>query len=80
MDARVSGEMGELLKSWDIPVLVMFSDKDVAFEVEEGRRIAESAPNGRFYLVENAGHFLQEDAGEELAERMITFLKDELVG
>lgn len=73
-------EIGETLKSWDIPVLVMFSDKDVAFEVEEGRRIAESAPNGRFYLVENAGHFLQEDAGEELAERMITFLKDELVG
>lgn len=66
------------LKTWDIPVLVMFSDKDIAFKVAEGQRIADMAPNGRFHIVHNAGHYLQEDAGEEIAERMVIFLRDEV--
>lgn len=65
------------LKKWDVPVLVMFSDKDIGFKVEEGKRIAGIVPNGRFHLVAGAGHFLQEDAGEEISERMIAFLKEE---
>ncbi len=65
------------LQQWDIPVLVMFSDKDMAFKVKDGRRIANMVPNGRFQLVQNAGHFLQEDSGEEIANRMVTFLTDE---
>ena len=55
----------------------MFSDKDVAFTVEEGQRIADMVPNGRFHVVNDAGHYLQEDAGEEIAERMVVFLRDE---
>ena len=31
-------------------------------------------PDGEFYLVRNAGHFLQEDAGDEVATRLIRFL------
>jgi len=31
-------------------------------------------PHGEFYLVRNAGHFLQEDAGEEIAVQLIRFL------
>ena len=58
-------------------MLVMFSDKDLAFKVEEGKRIAAMVPNGRFQVIENAGHYLQEDAGPELAERMVRFLRDE---
>lgn len=65
------------LTTWDVPVLVMFSDKDIAFTVEEGQRIASMVPNGRFQVVRDAGHYLQEDAGEEIAERMVTFLQDE---
>lgn len=65
------------LSRWDIPALVMFADKDIAFEVAEGQRIADMMPDGRFQVIRNAGHYLQEDAGEEIAERMITFLKDE---
>ena len=67
----------DTLREWDVPVLVMFSDKDLAFKPAEGRRIADLAPNGRFQLVENAGHYLQEDAGVEIAERIVTFLRDE---
>ena len=34
-------------------------------------------PNGRFQAVHGAGHYLQEDAGQEIAERMVTCLWDE---
>ncbi len=76
-NAGYISEIESVLRSWDVPVLVMFSDGDIAFKVEEGERIAGMVPNGRFHLVRNAGHYLQEDAGEELAERMVTFLRDE---
>ena len=39
-------------------------------------RCASMVPNGRFHLVCNEGHYLQDDAGEELAARMMTFLRD----
>jgi len=65
-------DIEDTLRKWDLPVLVMFSDKDLAFKVEEGQRIAAMVPNGRFQVVENAGHYLQEDAGEEIAQRMVT--------
>ncbi len=76
-NAAYISEIDATLREWDIPVLVMFSDRDLAFKVDEGQRIAEMVPNGRFEIVRNAGHYLQEDAGEEIAERMVTFLRDE---
>ena len=76
-NAQYISEIDATLRQWDIPVLVMFSDKDIAFKVEEGQRIADMVPNGRFHPVRNAGHYLQEDVGEEIAERMVAFLRDE---
>lgn len=62
------------LERWDIPVLVVWADGDMAWKPDEGARIAQTVPNGEFHLVGNAGHFLQEDAGEEVARRVIRFL------
>ena len=75
-NASYISEISQTLQGWDIPVLVCFSDKDIAFKPDAGRAIAEMVPNGRFHLIENAGHYLQEDAGEEIAELMIPFLRD----
>ena len=76
-NADYISEIDAVLRVWDVPVLVMFSDGDLVFKPAEGRRIAEMAPNGRFLLVRNAGHYLQEDAGEEIAEHTASFLRDE---
>ena len=76
-NASYISEISQTLKRWDIPVLVCFSDKDIAFKPDEGRAIASMVPNGRFHLIEGAGHYLQEDAGEEIVEHMIPFLRDE---
>ena len=62
------------LEHWDIPVLVVWADGDMAWKLDEGARIAQMVPDGEFYLVRNAGHFLQEDAGEEIAQRVARFL------
>lgn len=67
-------DIEENLQRWNVPALVMFSDRDIAFKIDEGQRIADMIPNGRFRMVSGAGHYLQEDAGEEIAGEMVTFL------
>lgn len=62
------------LEIWDIPVLAISPDGDMAWKPDEGKRIAQVVPNGEFYLVKNAGHYIQEDAGKEVAERIVVFL------
>lgn len=62
------------LETWDIPVTVIWPDGDMAWKPDEGACIAQMVPDGEFYLVRNAGHFLQEDAGDEVAARLIRFL------
>ncbi len=76
-NAAYISQIDSVLRNWDVPVPVMFSDGDIAFKPTEGQRIAEMVPDGRFQVVRNAGHYLQEDAGEEIAQRMVTFLRDE---
>jgi haloalkane dehalogenase len=65
----------ERLKRWEKPALVLFSDSDPIFSTRAADRLAERIP-GAFpaETVANAGHFLQEDAGEEIAARIVRFL------
>ena len=72
-EAAYVDETRRELEQWDIPVQVIWSDGDMAWKADEGARIAQLVPNGRFHLVHHAGHFLQEDAGKEVAEQMIRF-------
>jgi haloalkane dehalogenase len=67
-------EIRRELETWDVPITVIWSDGDMAWKPDEGARIAQMVPDGEFYLVRNAGHFLQEDAGSEVAARLIRFL------
>lgn len=74
-DASCVDQIRKELEHWDIPVSVIWSDGDMAWKPDEGARIAQLVPDGEFYLVRNAGHFLQEDAGEEVAQRIIRFME-----
>ncbi len=73
-NASYIDQIRHALETWNIPLLVAWADGDMAWKPDEGARIAQLVPNGEFYLVRNAGHFLQEDAGAELAQRLIRFL------
>ncbi len=63
------------LEAWTGPALVMFSDSDPIFHVKVGHKMAGRVPGaGPLHIVEGAGHFLQEDRGEEVGTRIAEFL------
>lgn len=63
------------LETWKLPALVIWPDGDMAWKPDEGERISRIVPDGEFHLIRNAGHYLQEDAGEEVAAKMIEFFE-----
>jgi len=50
----------------DRPALLVWPTKDVAFRDPERRRWEEIFPNHRTVLLEGAGHYIQEDAADEI--------------
>jgi len=65
------------LERWERPALVLFSDSDPIFTPRAAERIAALIPGaGPAEIVAGAGHFLQEEKGEEIAERIVRFLAE----
>jgi haloalkane dehalogenase len=67
------------LSRWTKPALVAFSDSDPVFPYPRaGERFCELIPGaGEQLRIEGAAHFLQEDRGEEIAERIVRFIAGE---
>ena len=64
------------LERWEKPALVLFSDSDPIFSTAAAERMAARIPGaGPAEIVEGASHFLQEEKGEEIAERIALFLE-----
>ncbi len=65
------------LKMWTKPALIMFSDKDpVTAGGDKGfRRLIPSAQQEPEIVIHDAGHFLQEDKGEEIAQHIVEFIE-----
>ena len=61
------------LSEWRKPALILFSDKDPILGGARAffRRLI---PTAEADIIHNAGHFLQEDKGEEIAGRIAEFL------
>lgn len=69
-------EVREALARWEKPALVLFSDSDPIFSPRHGERLAERIPGaGPAETIAGAGHFLQEDKGEELGDRIARWLR-----
>jgi haloalkane dehalogenase len=65
------------LERWEKPALVLFSDSDPIFSTAAAERLAARIPGaGPAEIVEGAGHFLQEEKGEEIADRIVRFLAE----
>jgi haloalkane dehalogenase len=66
----------EALSRWEQPTLVLFSDSDRVFSPVHAERMAAHIPGALpAEIVAGAGHFLQEDKGAEIAERIVRFLE-----
>ena len=65
------------LMAWDKPFLTLFSDSDPI--TKGGERVMQKLIPGTkgqdHHIIEQGGHFLQEDKGEEIAKRMIAFIQ-----
>lgn len=57
-----------LARLGDLPALILWGDRDFAFREKERRRFEAAFPRHRTRILEGAGHFIQEDAGQEIAE------------
>jgi haloalkane dehalogenase len=68
----------DALAKWDKPALVAFSDNDPVFPFPKaGDRYVDLIPTVESQVrIEGAAHFLQEDAGERIAEETLRFLAD----
>jgi haloalkane dehalogenase len=70
-------EVRAALEQWKRPALVLFSDSDPIFSPQVAERMASRIPGaGAAEIVSGAGHFLQEEKGEEIAERIVRFLAE----
>jgi len=70
-------EVRARLERWEKPALVLFSDSDPIFPPAAAERMASRIPGaGPAEIVAGAGHFLQEEKGEEIAERIVRFVAE----
>ena len=73
--AKTMLRVREALSDWRKPALVIFSDSDPIFSPRVAERFAELIPGAELgEQLAGAGHFLQEDKGEEIADRIVRFL------
>jgi haloalkane dehalogenase len=69
--------VGDALGRWDKPALIYFSDSDPIYPPEVAHSLAKLIPTaGEPEFVSGAGHFLQEDKGDEIARRIVRFLDE----
>jgi haloalkane dehalogenase len=78
--ADVMRGVSDELSRWEKPALVMFSDSDPVFPYPRaGQVFCDLIPGASEQVrVEGAAHFLQEDRGEEIGERVLALIRDGL--
>ncbi|PJZ70685.1 haloalkane dehalogenase [Leptospira perolatii] len=74
--SQANRDAWQILRNWRKPFLTAFSDSD---DLTKGgdiffRRLIPGTKGQKHTTIEKAGHFLQEDKGEELAQVLIDFI------
>jgi haloalkane dehalogenase len=74
-DARQGQAALATFAAGEWPKLVLWADKDPVLGRQLGDVLADRIGAGDAVTIEQAGHFLQEDAGEQIGERIVEFLR-----
>jgi haloalkane dehalogenase len=75
--AEIMLQTREKLEDWKNPALVMFSDKDPITRGADKffRKLIPTARDQPEIIIHDAGHFLQEDQGELIAQNIVDFIE-----
>jgi haloalkane dehalogenase len=67
----------DVLSRWNKPALIMFSDKDPITAGGEAffRSLIPTAKDQPEIMINDAGHFLQEEKGEEISKHILDFMR-----
>jgi haloalkane dehalogenase len=63
----------DLAKLGQRPALLVWPSKDIAFRDRERRRWEQIFPNHRTVILEGAGHYIQEDAPDEIVDAILAW-------
>jgi pimeloyl-ACP methyl ester carboxylesterase len=74
---RDTAELEQLLSSIEAPVQVVWGEEDGWLDPSQARLLAEKIPNAQLHLVPDAGHFVMEDAPEEVTEVLGAFFSED---
>jgi pimeloyl-ACP methyl ester carboxylesterase len=67
-------QLPALLKLVDTPALVIWGGADQVVPVDSGRQYSEVLPNGRLEIIEEAGHAVELEEPERVAELVTSFV------
>jgi pimeloyl-ACP methyl ester carboxylesterase len=73
-DQRFTDDVEPLYGEIDTPTLTLWGEEDGWIPVERGHRLHALIPASQLELVPAAGHFLQEDAPDDVSRRLQRFL------
>lgn len=73
-DARYTEELTDRLGDLTLPVRLLWGAQDRWQPLSYGYRLASDIPGAELAIVQNAGHFLTEDAPERVATEILDFL------
>jgi haloalkane dehalogenase len=75
---RINNERAwEMFKRWDKPFLTLFSNRDPVTRggYKVWQQVVPGAQGQPHAITRNAGHFLQEDKGQEVAQAIVSFMR-----
>jgi pimeloyl-ACP methyl ester carboxylesterase len=64
------------VKTITAPTLILHGDSDYAVPTQNGKLLAESIPNSKLKIIENASHFVIIEKYEELNNEVMNFIDD----
>jgi pimeloyl-ACP methyl ester carboxylesterase len=72
-EERHIGEIEPRLASVEVPVLVVWGEKDGWLDPSLAPRLRKEIPGSELKLIQEGGHFVQEDAPDEIAKALAGF-------
>jgi pimeloyl-ACP methyl ester carboxylesterase len=71
-----TGEIEPQLSSIEVAVLVVWGEEDGWLDPSQAPRLREEIPGSKLKLIPRAGHFVQEDAPEEVVNVLGDFFSE----